>query len=68
MWLSDLSLLFVPALSVLQLLPLAYFIVVNRLLRFWFRELRAALAADIGLTRHRIDFYFRYFPTPTPGP
>ncbi len=58
-WLSDISLLVVPTMAILQYLPLFYFVYVNSLLRFWFRRLEKLLRADQKCRDFSLSFYYR---------
>uniref|UniRef100_A0A914XIL8 Gustatory receptor n=1 Tax=Plectus sambesii TaxID=2011161 RepID=A0A914XIL8_9BILA len=60
-WLNDISVLLVPMLSLWQLVPLFYFVYINRLVCFWFRQLDGAIKRDAKLQKHEMDFYYRRF-------
>lgn len=58
---SDLSLLFVPLLSVWQLMPLFYYLLITSLLQWYFRKLRLRIQNDPDLTDHPLEFYYRLY-------
>ncbi len=58
-WLADFSLLLVPTITILQFLPLFYFVYLNSLLRFWFRRLEKLLSADEKCCNFSLNFYYK---------
>uniref|UniRef100_A0A914W540 Gustatory receptor n=1 Tax=Plectus sambesii TaxID=2011161 RepID=A0A914W540_9BILA len=59
--LNDLSLVLVPLLSIWNMIPLAYFWVINVMLRSYFRALHQALRKDVHLREKSLRFYFNQF-------
>lgn len=60
-WLADVSLILVPLLSVYHIVPLIYYDIMNRIVRFWCRKLVRSIRNENRVRCYSLSFYYRQF-------